>query len=309
MEQGRTRQRPRSQPLSYEYYRSLFLFGIRGRYVSPGVCVGCCLGEDTKLAVAPLTQSLFSRPRGRRPPRGRRRHAMAVGALVPPDAARVATRIAARTILALQQCTQMPQNGTERPFSPICVHSCVPTSVHNGATVYTNAPERRRGAIFADLCTLLTVSTSDRATGRRHGSHAVDGPMAPMKPGRLEPEVHAARAVTHPPTRAHEAPDISLESCEAIKQSTIESNRSRSSFCTISTGRGFDAYELPRTVHSSPRFIVSSSESVVGEVERFFLSCKRLIKSLGPLAHIEGKTAVCDETLHEHRERNCGCKS
>ena len=24
-----------------------------------------------------------------------------------------------------QQCTQMPRNGTERPFPPICVHSCV----------------------------------------------------------------------------------------------------------------------------------------------------------------------------------------
>ena len=159
----------------------------------------------------------------------------------------------------------MTQNGAERPFSPICVHSC--------------------------------VSTADRATGRRHGSHDVDGPIALVMLGRLGPEVHAARAVMQPPTRTHEAPDISLESCEVIKQNTIKSNRSRSSFCTISTGRGFDAYQLPRTVYSSPRFIVSSSESVVGEVERFFLSCKRLIKSLGPLAYIEGKTAVCDETL------------
>ena len=24
-----------------------------------------------------------------------------------------------------QQCTQMPQNGPEGPFPPICVHSCV----------------------------------------------------------------------------------------------------------------------------------------------------------------------------------------
>ena len=140
VEQGRTRQRPRSQPLSHECYRSLFLFGVRGRYVSPGVCVGCCLGEDTKLAVAPLTQSLFSRPRGRRPPRGRRRHAMAVGALVPPDAARVATRI---------------------------------------ATVYTNAPKRHREAVFADLCTLLRLHgrsrdrTASRVPRRRrpHGPH------------------------------------------------------------------------------------------------------------------------------------------
>ena len=83
---------------------------------SSGVSVGCCLGEDAKLAAAPLAQGPFSRPGGRRPPRGRRRHAMAVGALVPPDA----TRIAAR-----------------------------------GATVYTNAPKQLREAVSADLCTLL----------------------------------------------------------------------------------------------------------------------------------------------------------
>ena len=43
----------------------------------------------------------------------------------------------------------------ESPSSPICVHPCVPTSARSGATVYTNAPKRRREAIFADLCTLL----------------------------------------------------------------------------------------------------------------------------------------------------------
>ena len=40
----------------------------------------------------------------------------------------------------------------ERPFSPICVHSCVPTAA--------------------------------RATGRGHGSHDIEGPMAPVMPGR-----------------------------------------------------------------------------------------------------------------------------
>ena len=58
---------------------------------SSGVCVGCCLSEDANLAAALLVQSLFFRPRGRWPPRGRRRYAMVVGALVPPDATRVAT--------------------------------------------------------------------------------------------------------------------------------------------------------------------------------------------------------------------------
>ena len=90
------------------------------------------------------------------PARRRRRHAMAAEALVPPGATRVAIRIATRvatvytnapkrrgearsshlcTLLrsqghpqpkpTAQQCTQTPQNGAERPFLPICVHSCV----------------------------------------------------------------------------------------------------------------------------------------------------------------------------------------
>ena len=73
------------------------------------------------------------------PARGRRRHAVVAGALAPPGAARVAIRIATRV-----------------------------------ATVYTNAPKRHRGAISADLCTLLR---------RRPGG-----------------EAHVAGAVTQPPT-------------------------------------------------------------------------------------------------------------
>ena len=41
----------------------------------------------------------------------------------------------------------------------------------------------RREAIFADLCTLLRP-TAARTTGRGHGSHDVDGPMAPVMPER-----------------------------------------------------------------------------------------------------------------------------
>ena len=117
-----------------------------------GICVGCCLGEDASLTVAPLAQSLSSRPREKRPARGRRRHAMVVEVLVPPDVIRIVK-------LASQQCTQVPQNGSERPVSPICVHSCEsPRSLarsSRGATVYTNASKRRGGAISTDLCTLL----------------------------------------------------------------------------------------------------------------------------------------------------------
>ena len=76
-----------------------------------GGYVGCCFGKDANLAAAPLV----------RDPR------------------------------ESQQCTQMTQNSPERPFSPICVHSCVPQA----------------------SC----------VTGRGHGSHDVDGSMAPVTPG------------------------------------------------------------------------------------------------------------------------------
>ena len=64
----------------------------------------------------------------------------------------VYTPASPRLPAASQQCTQMPQNGAESPSSPICVHSC--------------------------------VTTAARATGRGHGSHDIDGPMAPVMPER-----------------------------------------------------------------------------------------------------------------------------
>ena len=85
-------------------------------------------------------------PKREGPARRRSRHAMVVEALVPPGAARVATvytnapkrhREARSSHLCTllrsqghpqpkptaQQCTQMPRNGAEGPFPPICVHS------------------------------------------------------------------------------------------------------------------------------------------------------------------------------------------
>ena len=106
--------------------------------------------------------------------------------------------------LAAQQCTQMSQNSSERPFPPICVHFCVPTSVRNGATVYTNAPKQLRGAVFADLCTLLCPHghSRDRAGPWVPRHRGARGPRDARAPG---PEVHATGAVTQPPTRTHEA--------------------------------------------------------------------------------------------------------
>ena len=122
--------------------------------------------QENKFYALPQAPQQFKQ--GRWPPRGRRRHAMAVRALVPPDAARVAAR---------------------------------------GATVYTNAPKRHREAVFADLCTLLRPHgrSRDRAGSRvpRHRR-----PHGPRDARALGPEAHAARAVTQPPTRTHEASKI-----------------------------------------------------------------------------------------------------
>ena len=110
-------------------------------------------GNATR-AESVFAQSPFFRPGKRWPPRARRRRALAVESLAPPDAARIAARVAT--------------GG----------------SAH-GATVYTNAPKRRREAIFANLCTLLRPPpTPARETGRGHGSHDVNGPMAPAMPRR-----------------------------------------------------------------------------------------------------------------------------
>ena len=101
-----------------------------------------------------------------------------------------------------QQCTRMPQNGSERPFSSICVHSCVPSPVHNGATVYTNAPKWLRKAVFVNLCTLLRPH--DRSRDRvgswvpRHRR-----PYGSCDARALGSEAHAARAVTRPPTHTN----------------------------------------------------------------------------------------------------------
>ena len=142
---------------------------------------------SARLAAAPLAQGPFShRARFSDQGRGGHRGCAADAPWRLSHSRRPPQRASQLTAqLTVQQCTQMPQNGPERLFSPICVHSCVPTSVHNGATVYTNALKRTREAVLADLCTLLRPPpTSARATGRDHGSHDVNGPMAPAMPGR-----------------------------------------------------------------------------------------------------------------------------
>ena len=91
------------------------------------------------------------------------------------------------------------------------VEALVPLDAARGATVYTNAPKRLRDAVLANLCTLLRPPpTAVRTTGRGHGSHDIDGPMAPVMPGRSNLRLAPPeRWRNHPPTRTHEAPVFS----------------------------------------------------------------------------------------------------
>ncbi len=73
-----------------------------------------------------------------------------------------------------------PPRGRRR--HTMVVEPLVPPDAARGATVYTNAPKRRRGAISTDLCTLPWPPTAAHATGRGYGSHDIDDPMVPVMP-------------------------------------------------------------------------------------------------------------------------------
>ena len=129
---------------------------------------------------------------------------MVVEALMPPDAARVATvytnapkwRREARPshLCALlrsqghpqpkpttQQCTQTPQNGAERPDPPICVHYCVPTSARTilaSRNSVHKCPKTAPRGLFQPICVHSCV--------RRPGG-----------------EAHIAGAMTQPPTHTN----------------------------------------------------------------------------------------------------------
>ena len=142
--------------------------------------MGCCLGEDANLAAAPLAQSLFFRPGERRPPMGRRRYTMAVEALVPPDATRVATHGAA--------------------------HS---------ATVYTNGKKLCREAILADLCTLLRPHDLLARSSRRNSVHKCPK-TAPR--GRFRQSVYTPASPRLSPTACSHDPYVTTVYTNGPKQ-------------------------------------------------------------------------------------------
>ena len=89
------------------------------------------------------------------PARGRRRHTVAVEALMPPDAARVAIRIATRVATVY---TNAPKRLRGGHFHRFVYTTASPRSLARSSrdpTVYTNAPIRRGEARSSHLCTLL----------------------------------------------------------------------------------------------------------------------------------------------------------
>ncbi len=86
---------------------------------------------------------------------------------------------------SVHKCPKTARRGPILPFVYTIAIPRPPTTQAHGATVYTNAPKRLRGAISADLCTLLRSHncTRDRAgllVPRRRRPHG------PVMPGRSD---------------------------------------------------------------------------------------------------------------------------
>ena len=130
--------------------------------------MGCCLGEDANLAAAQLARKLFFPTKGEAVTEGgvpavrhggwgaratrcgsrrnwRRNSVHKCPKTEPRGRFRqsVYTPASPHLSATAQQCTQVPQNGSERPVSPICVHSCVTAlavTPHHAARAVTQLP-------------------------------------------------------------------------------------------------------------------------------------------------------------------------
>ncbi len=124
---------------------------------------------------------------------------MVVEALVPPGAGssrRDSRRNSRRN--SVHKCPETAPRGPILPFVYTIAIPRPPTTQAHGATVYTNAPKRLRGAISADLCTLLR---------RRRGgeTHVTGGDDATTYPHELtKPQFLAVKCRSNKtPTRSH----------------------------------------------------------------------------------------------------------
>ena len=148
----------------------------------------------TPLTAAPLAQSPSSRP-SERGQRG--------GAAGTPWWLRHSCHLAQ---LASQQCTQMPQNGAERPDPPICVHYCDPKATHNPSPRRNSVHKCPKMALIGH--SRRSVYTPDCPHGRSRDQVGprvprYRRPHGPRDARALGPEAHAARAVTQPSTHTN----------------------------------------------------------------------------------------------------------
>ena len=133
------------------------------------------------------------------PARGCSRHAMVAEALVPPDAARDAIRIATRVAIVYT-------NAPKRLRGTILVDLCtllrprVCPQQRNSPTVYTNAPIRCGEARSSHLCTLLRSQghPQPKPTAQQCTQMPQNGTEGPFWPICVHSRV-TARAVTPTP--------------------------------------------------------------------------------------------------------------
>ena len=118
------------------------------------------------------------------PARRRRRHAMTVKALVPPCADRDAIRIATRVVTVY---TNAPKRRREAIFGDLCtlLRPRVCPQQRNSPTVYTNAPIRCGEARSSHLCTLLRSQgyPQPKPTAQQctqMPQNGVEGPFSPI---------------------------------------------------------------------------------------------------------------------------------
>ena len=115
--------------------------------------------------------------------RRRRRHAMVAEALVPLDAARVAIRIATRVATVYTNAPKQPRGAI---LANLCTLLCPHgrSQQRNSPTVYTNAPIRRGGTRSSHLCTLLRSQghPQPKPTAQQCTQMPRNGPEGPFPP-------------------------------------------------------------------------------------------------------------------------------
>ena len=139
---------------------------------------------------------------------------MAAEALAPPDAGcsrRDSYRDSRRN--SVHKCPKTAPRGHSSQFVYTIAIPRPPTTQTHGATVYTNAPKRHRGAISTDLCTLL----------RPHGcSQQRNSPIvytnAPIRRG----EARSSHLCTLLRSQGHPQPKPTAQQCTQMPRNGPE---------------------------------------------------------------------------------------